>query len=180
MAWWLEKSIELTDYLYARIHGDKYDRARACKKHRDKSDKSISSTPSATNDTTRAVANNNDKRTACFHDAVDDEDETTTDKATRKANRKATRSTDAKGTAPIPIVRPRDRLTDNDDDITYVFWIRGPGQLKSDQREEKASHKEILRKSRERYERLLAKQKELPEEERLIDWKRLEHTGGAW
>lgn len=137
-----------------------------------------------TNDTTPAVTNNHGKSTAYFHDAVDDEDETYTDQLNREANREAireaNRATDAEGTAPITIVQPRDRLMDKDKNI-YTFWIRGSGKLKSDQEEADVSHKEILQKSRERYDRLMARQRELPEEERLIDWrKRLEQRGEVW
>ncbi|KAL9576588.1 MAG: hypothetical protein Q9203_007713 [Teloschistes exilis] len=172
----------------------------ACKKYGSKSDKNSSSTNTATNDTTPtvadnppAVANNHGLGTAYFHD----EDELYTDELEREAIEREAVAREAmdreankeEGTAPIKIVRPQVRPTADDKNL-YSFWIRGPqrplkirgpGQLKSDQYEKEVSHKKILQKSRERYERLMAKQGELPEEERLIDWrKKLSHTADVW
>ncbi|KAI4231874.1 MAG: hypothetical protein LQ352_008380 [Teloschistes flavicans] len=181
MAWWMDKVMELiagkggksTSYRLAQMHCA--DRVQAFQRHCDESDKS-SGTHNGTNDTTPTVTNSHGKRTAYFQDAVDDEDETATD----ARNRAARGAAKAGGTAPIEIVKPAQVLTDHEK-ILYEHCTRGsqpklqirkPGELKSDQIEMKMEYERMLRGSRERYELLVAKQEELPEEERMIDWRK--------
>ncbi|KAL8684201.1 MAG: hypothetical protein Q9218_008383, partial [Villophora microphyllina] len=113
------------------------------------------------NNRTSSNNNHNHNRTARFEDFIK-----------YMNNYPTVDNTKVEGTAPIMLHKPVIWRLTEEEKLLYKFIlrgpeikhvIRGPGQLECDEKEKNVLHKHILAESRQRYEALLARQKELPD-----------------